>query len=471
MEGIVNNLIQALEEFNIEESIYWAHLLARLSPEERQLNLTLLNQFFKGFYLKSEELSRIISNLIWDTLKNEDFPVIYEKFRNELLTGLQCFDDEIIVKLCLRIIFQLGKGHEIDEELLKKSLNLLLIENYSISSYLIEALPLDNQKISDELIKLYLRSNITDSIIKFRFIEVLSKSVTAPSLSNINELKETFFKEIKMVISSPYEDVLMTANVIQIIQDCVDRRDQFDRFLSEGIISLLLNLIDSDNSAISSKVLDFLANCAIKKCFDHEFVESNGLDRNVSQICEETSNESEKVSAVFCLMAIATLSRNSQNILESFYENFVLHAISSVQLSALNGIGIYFRCSDSGASYSFLLHLYSKKFFEWLIEKINSTFDEEKSSAYFTLKSMLSTKENLKFVLDNTTIFSILLQRNLDSSQVGLKWKFGILEQVHGNRELFDCLNDPLKEQVTKYLGQGVTFVPKMTRVAFESAD
>ena len=29
--------------------------------------------------------------------------------------------------------------------------------------------------------------------------------------------------------------------------------------------------------------------------------------------------------------------------------------------------------------------------------------------------------------------------------------------------------NDPLKEQVKKYLGQGVTFIPKSSQVAFEA--
>ena len=483
MERIVNNLIESITDFNAEESIYWAHLLKQENNQNQ--SPSLLNELFKGFKLGNEELSFLLSNLIWDIIKNEDFPVIYEKYQQELHEGLKSSSfDENVLKLCLRIIFELGiqKGHEIDENLIKNSLLILLSSNYSISSYLIHQILSTtcdkNEKISEEIKNLYSKLSTNDSVIKFRFFELFSKSKL---------VDKTFFNEIKTIISSPNDDPLMAVNFIQIIQDCINRREQFELFLQEGIINLLLNLIDNQNSIISCKVMDLLANCAILKCFNYEFIELNALDRNILMICEE--DEIKRVSGVFCLAALAKISRNPQNILSSF-DNFLFHEISSVQLSALNGIGIYFdsgRCSDNNSDsdndndndtvntdnykYEFLLHLNSQKFFNWLIEKINSTFIEEKSSAYFALKSILSIKENLKFLLDNSTIFSIILQRNLDDSPIGLKWKYGILEQIYGKQELFDCLNDPLKEQVKKYLGQGVTFIPKSSRVAFEAAE
>lgn len=490
MEGILNNLIVAIEEFNVEESIYWAHLLKQQEGHFSFNNLTILNELFKGFKLGNEELSLILTNLIWGILKNEDFPVIHEKYRNELFEGITRTKDEPVLKLCLRIIFELGikNGHEIDEKLIKESLKLLLSTNYTISSYLIELLTntvkYENSLMSRELLSLYSNISINDSVIKFRFIELFSRSGGSGSGGSLNSsLSQTFFHEIKLIISSPNEDPLMTVNVIQIIQDCINRREQFRIFLIEGIFDLLLKLIENDNenenSIISCKILDLLGNCAILKCFDYEFIELNSLDRRILSICEE--DEIKRVSGVFCLATFAILSRNPKNLLLNF-DNFLFHEISSVQLSALNGIGIYFESNTEGLGegslsneissnfkFEFLLYLNSKGFFNWLIQKINSTFIEEKSSAYFTLKSILSIEENLKFTLDNCTIFSILLQRNLDDSPIGLKWKYGILEQIYLNSNLFNCLNDPLKEQVKKYLGQGVTFVPKSSRVAFEA--
>jgi hypothetical protein len=485
MEGILNNLITSIEELNVEESIYWAHLLKQ-QQQQSNVNLTILNELFKGFKLENEELSLILSNLIWEILKNEDFPAIFEKYHRELIEGLIESKDENVLKLCLRIIFELGikNCHEIDEILIKESLKLLLTTNYSISSYLIELLTsitIDNQIIiSKELLNLYSKLSIEDSVIKFRFFELYSKTSHSTIHSHF-----PFFDEIKMIISRPNEDPLMTANIIQIIQDCITRREQFQLFLSEGIIDLLLKLIENQNSTISCKSLDFLSNCAILKCFDYDFIELNSLDRRILTICEE--DEIKKVSGVFCLATFSILSRNPQNLLSKF-EDFLFHGISSVQLSALNGIGIYFKSINNDLSnhdssayvnnlssksyqFEFLINLNSKGFFIWLIEKINSTFIEEKSSAYFTLNSILSCKENLKFVLDNSTIFSILLQRNLDDSSIGLKWKYGILEQIYLNSDLFNSLNDPLKEQVKKYLGQGVTFIPKSSRVTFEAAE
>lgn len=478
IEVILNNLIIAIEEFNTEESIYWAHLLKQQLKQQANVNLTLLNELFKGFQLGNEELSLILSTLIWEILKEEDFPVIYEKYRKELYEGITGSKDENVLKLCLRIIFELGSSHVIDEILVKESLKLLTT-NYSISSYLISLLTIiEDPVITKELLSLY--SKTEDSVIKFRFFELFSKRTEL----GISLESFSFFDEIRIIISKPNEDPLMTVNIIQIIQDCITRKEQFEIFLNEGIIDLLLKLIENENSIISCKVLDFLAECSISKCFDYEFIESNSLDRRILTICEE--DEVKKVSGVFCLATLSILSRNPQNILLNIVD-YLFHGISSVQLSALNGIGVYFKESfnsdnieivnnDSTSTinsyqyqFDFLLYLNSKGFFNWLIEKINSNFIEEKSSAYFTLKSILSSKENLKFLLDNSIIFSIILQRNLDDSSVGLKWKYGILEKIYLNSDLFNCLNDPLKEQVKKYLGQGVTFIPKTSRVTFEA--
>ena len=474
MDNLENNLIQSIQDSNLEESIYWAHLLKQAidlsSDSTAQLTASTaaslsIDQLFLGFGFGNDELSSLLCNLIWNSLKNEDYPVIIQKYRQELIEGLRPDHlDENVQKLCLRIVFELGI--EIDHEILGNCLQLLITSNYKVSSYLISLLtkreiPLDHL-ISNQIIELYSKSR-GDSVIQFRFFELFQKL----NLQNSNEIRRTFFSDIKSILLDNSDDYLLIANGLQIISDCVCGRDQFLIFQIEGIIEIILNLVDSSNYFISSKSIDILANFALLNCFDFEFID--GLDRKLLLLQHPLE------SSLFCLAAFATISPNPQYLLKPFPENLV-HGTTSIQLAAIHGLGIYFKSTQANEDekLSILSQIISNipNLFDWILEKVKSTFDEQKSAAYFLLKSILSSEICFKHVLNTTTrIFSTLLDRNSDDSMIGLKWKYGILEQVHSDPILFSSLNDPLKAQVNKYLGQGVTFVPKSTQVAFESAD
>lgn len=468
---IVNGLIQAIQEFNIEEAIYWAHLILQRQKQQQQTLSVPIDQLFIGLGLGDTVLSSLLCSLIWETVKNEDYPVIIENYRKELLQGLNESIDENVQKLCLRIVFEMSNGMEIDQEIFNCSLNLLVKSNYSVSSYLITLilnLKLNQPNLLNTLVGIYSTTTRSDSVVQFRFLELFSKLNLEQSVG----LKTAFFNELREIFNGNAGDSLLIANGLQIIQDCIYGRSQFLMFQSEGIIEIIIKLLDSSATipAIKSKAIDLLANFALLNCFGYDFIASNGLDRKIL-----TSDESLRESCVFCTAAFSTISEDPKNLLVSFPDHLV-HGTSSVQLAALHGLGIFFKThsevNTNNPKIQILLYLTENcNFFDFLVERTNSTFDEQKSAAYFVLKSIVSTEECLKLVLDTTILISNLLDRTLDNSQVGLKWKYGIFEQIYSNSNLFSCFNDTLKEQVTKYLGQGVTFVPKSTRVAFESAD
>ena len=290
---------------------------------------------------------------------------------------------------------------------------------------------LNSDSIINPLIELYSKSR-NDSVIQFRFLELFHHL----KVSN-DELNYTFFSDIKSLITDS-SDVLLSVNGLQIIQDCIERREQFDLFVNEGIIEIIIKKYiennEKENDVLICKSLDLLAHCALLKCFDYNFIQLNGLERIVISLSDSSFNESIRVSSLICAAALATLSPNPEIFLNS-YETFLINETSSIQLAAIHGLGVYFSSQNQSnqLKYNFLLYLSSniKNLFIWLKEKINSTFDEQKSAAYFALKSIISIPENFKFVLDHSTLISTILQRNSDDSMVGLKWKYGIIEQIY----------------------------------------
>ena len=455
----MNNLIESIDNFNAEEAIYWAHLI----KQQKKSTSCPLTSIFKGFRLTNQELSAILTELIWETLKNEDFPIVIINYKAELTEGLKV-NDENVNKLCLRIIFDLGigKGHEIDEEMLKNVLNLMNSNNYSVSSYLAHLIIKfnDYSNYSKYLLEMYYNTKSDDSIIKFRYLELFQKlNISNPQLFN------TFFEEIKGILLKPENDLLFTANVLQIIQDCIDRKEQFELFLNEGIIDDIIRLITNNNSdVLVSKSLDIIANCAINQCFDSEFINSKGLNRIIYNI--EPATE----SSVFCSCSIASLCPNDNETISNLFHTSFMNGNSEIQLAALHGLGIYFKSTSSLNHLALLTNLNSYGWFNsWLPERLSSTFDEQKSASYYALKSIItSSPDSFKFILSNSNLFANLLDRSLDSSLLGLKWKYGIIEDIKVNSDLFGCLNDPLKEMVVNYLRNGVTFIPKASQVAYE---
>ena len=313
--------------------------------------------------------------------------------------------------------------------------------------------------------------NSESTVIRFRFLELffgLSNNV-----DNYDILFENFKHDIKTIISN-CNDPLFAVNGLQTIQDCIQGKDQFDLLASEGIIDLLISLLRayySTSSNVLSKVLEVFTACALNDCFENEFIESNGLDRIVLDIQENCSNESVCESAIFCAAAFASVSKSSISLLNNFGE-ILKHGNSANQLAALNGLGIYFtsKCPTNSLKHELLVNLFNcfnSNFFDWLDKLCNSAFDEQKAAAYTALKSIVSIKENVKFVLDNSTLIANLLNRERDETRFGLQLKYGIIEDIYKNPELQSGFNEPLKDEFKKYLMQGIFYLSKAPRVAF----
>lgn len=471
MDELINNLIDSINNDNVEEAIYWAHLLKQQKNNRKNIqsfSIVLISSIFKGFQLQVEELSSILSHLIWEILEEEDFPIILENFESELIQGLKLDYDENVKKLCIKIVFDLGlaKGHSIPIEVLDLIFHLINCSNYSVSSFVIDKIIKQQNNLSsltESLTKSY--NNIgDDSVIQFRYLELFQKL----SLKSDNSplLYEKFFIEIKNIFEK--NDLVLSANVLQIIQDCIDTKDQFDIFLSEGIIDIIIGFIKTmdPSNILVSKSLDILADCSINSCFDSGFIDEKGLNRIVYNIEPITS------SSVFCSCSLAASCPSDAEIISNLMESYLKYGSSSVQLAALHGLGIYFksRIISSESKVSVLFKLSSFNFLtSWLPEKMNSTFDEQKLAAYFALKEIItSASECFKFVLNHSNIFANILERSLDTTQLGLKWKYGIIEDIRISEDLFNCLNDPLKEIVVNYLKKGINFIPKTPQVSFE---
>ena len=210
----------------------------------------------------------------------------------------------------------------------------------------------------------------------------------------------------------PENDLLFNANVLQIIQDCIDRKEQFELFLQESIIDDIIRLITNNNSDILvSKSLDIIANCAINQCFDSEFINLKGLNRIIYNI--EPATE----SSVFCSCSIASLCPNDNETISNLFHTSFMNGNSEIQLATLHGLGIYFKSTSSLNHLALLTNLNSYGWFNsWLPERLSSTFDEQKSASYYALKSIItSSPDSFKFILNNSNLFANLLDRSLDS--------------------------------------------------------
>lgn len=144
VELAIYNLVEAIQKLDTEEAIYWARLV-QINPidlksqQQQQLNLPF-EQLFKGFNLDETDLSVILSRLIWDSIKYEDYPVIIEKFRDQIVFGLKDSKDFNVKKLCIDIVFKLGfeSGHKPDELITYYTLQLISFSNYYISALIVK---------------------------------------------------------------------------------------------------------------------------------------------------------------------------------------------------------------------------------------------------------------------------------------------------------------------------------------------
>lgn len=482
MESLSNNLLQAIKEPNESEAIYWArylknHLLQQHSIKDSNFALPL-TEIFEGFAISTgPELSALLASIAWESIKHEDFPVIMQIYTNEIVNGLDYSQmDSEVVKLCLKVVFELGfqNGHftitnnQCTTNLPSLALKPLLAPNYAISSCIVEhlkALPTEILKVHfiAPLLELYSQSR-SDAVVQFRFLELFHLIK-----HDQEEIMFTFFNDLKTIISST-NDALLSISGLQTILDCIKSKAEFDLFCKYDLINLLINHLSSSSSSNlhKNKIMDIFSETALLKCFDSSFIEGSGIDRLVSQLLQE---DNCTASALYCACALASIRRG--DLLSNFH-NFLFHGnSSSIQHAALHGLGVYFSSSSSESDCSLLLNqilAYDKNFFIWLEEKTRSTFEDQKSAAFFALKSILSVPNGLKLALNHSSLLGNLLQRDLDDSLIGLKWKFGILEQIANSSQLRACLSDAMLAQVNEYLRNGVVFSKMTTRVAFESA-
>lgn len=146
IEQAINSLVNAIKQLDREEAIYWARYIQINSmdlqpqpPKKLDLNLPFA-QLFEGFDLNEPYLSNLLAQLIWDSIKDEDYPVIIEKFRDQIIFGLKDSKDVDVNKLCLDIVFKLGfeNGHKPDEFIIQCSLQLIRSSNCSISAVVVK---------------------------------------------------------------------------------------------------------------------------------------------------------------------------------------------------------------------------------------------------------------------------------------------------------------------------------------------
>lgn len=146
IQQAIYSLVDAIEQLDREEAIYWARYVQINStdlqsepPKQLELKLPFV-KLFKGFDLNETYLSIILVQLIWDSIKNEDYPVIVEKFRDQIIFGLKDSEDVDVNKLCLDIVFKLGfqNDHKPDEFIINCALQLIRSPNCSISALVVK---------------------------------------------------------------------------------------------------------------------------------------------------------------------------------------------------------------------------------------------------------------------------------------------------------------------------------------------
>lgn len=143
-DDIINHLIEAINSFNPDETAYWIRMImSRMNKDKDKDSLIAdsipLNHLFSAFSLNDPDLSNLLSTLIFDLVHREDFPIISQKYKMELLSGLES-SQEAVNNLCLNIIFQLGffKNYPVQDDFIKPTLNLIFSKNFQTSSLLIK---------------------------------------------------------------------------------------------------------------------------------------------------------------------------------------------------------------------------------------------------------------------------------------------------------------------------------------------
>jgi hypothetical protein len=488
LPDLIAHLYSFIDSAEAEQVAYYAHYLANYVPIEQLRSSLNVSKLLSGMHIENMDATRALSKLLLLLLAAEDFPVIYERFSKELVWALESTNVELN-RLAIDIIVQCGllKGHgrfiliEL-KDFATKLLQLLRAQNTTVSFSLFEGLEaIDSETralLVPKLQEIYTSSN--DPVIQFRLLE-LFMSLGAKEEGCTALLNDFVKASIAMIAND--NDQLIQANAILTVEQCISSARDFNLFCNFGLITVLLEKLPATSEApipslsAVSRILDVLTHCVKAKAFDAAFFEENHLTSKL-RICLDMSNELINSSAIYLCACLASQTQFSSLIrtLLPFIEEGLFHGVSSVQLAALNGLGVIFEgdleSAEGSLKFEFLGRLQARtggSLFGWLEERCKSQFVEQQHGAYFALRGILSSTLGLKIALDTSTILAQLLNRESDASLEGLKYKFGILEAIYTTPELCGLLNAPLAEQLRVYLGRGVVFVPRTTRVAFEA--
>lgn len=460
--------MQAITEFNADEALYWCKILLNRMERERGIQVPI-DQIITGFALGDEDLAKALGEVLILTVSREDFSVLVERYGSALLEGLQSSGMPVLQSICIRIVLEMGlaSGQTVPEKLLLAALKGLNSEHGSVSGAVIEALKKLENKLTIESLLLSL-PRPTESVAQFRFLEAL---MIVGQSGESHAILKTFIDELKMLLSIP-DDTLLVANGLHTASECVRGRQQYLLLKENGIIDIIASFCTVEGGVIAARSVDFFVQCVLNGSFEAEDAQDLASHLRSSL---QTENLDYKSSVIFAICALASKNEffdYAASMLPSV-QHALVYEHSSVQIAALHGLGIVFKeMSPSKSSVLVAVNSsLSEPLFSWLHNRALSNFEEQKNAAYYALNGLISSPEGLKLALDTSSLLAELLNRDRDESLLGSKWKYGILETIAKRPDLFCLLNEPLKAQVLRYLGQGVVFKAMTNRVAFEPAN
>lgn len=297
-------------------------------------------------------------------------------------------------------------------------------------------------------------------------------------------LLDAFVTKIDALIADG-SDPLTQLVAFQTLSDCIHGKAEFSLLVRTGLVGRVLAFLPGtasqtiSNPMIVTRALDFVAHCASTDSLDKTFIkESNLIDR--IGCCLARQEEDIVASAVYVsslLAARCELIELTPPLLLKF-GNLFLRGSPTVQLTTLAAIGIVFISPITNfQSYDiktdFLLYLEdytSRRLIEYIADKALSTFHQQKLAAYSALRGLFSFPPSFKMALGSLAMKN-LLNREHDSSPMGLKLKYSTIEMIVARPDLFELLDASMQEQMQRHLRQGVFFVPSTTRVASQAAD
>lgn len=218
----------------------------------------------------------------------------------------------------------------------------------------------------------------------------------------------------------------------------------------------------SDISMIDNVNLESWIRQGITHKLDNLLIDSDARTKEsvlffVGALCANTS-------------AYKHLSKDSLDILV----DCALSKADSIATAAIHGVAVAFSKELDQEHTEFLHNLFTtlqqeanNHLFGRIIARAKSCIPEDKSAAYFLLSNLVSHQ----FVVqssDSNVMISFLLDRQVDASVEGMKWKYGIVEALHRQPWFVEVFSEDIQARMIEYLRTGVVFIKRESRVAYE---